>query len=38
MRRGALVRSNPTAWQASIGTKMIDRLRALALTGCNGGS
>ena len=38
MRRGALVRSNPTAWQASIGTKMIDRRRALALIGCTGGS
>ena len=38
MRRGALVRSNPTAWQASIGTKMIDRRRALALICCTGGS
>ncbi len=37
-RRGALVRSNPTAWQTRIGAETIDRLRALALTGCTGGS
>ena len=38
MRRGALANSSPTAWQASIETEMIDRLRALGLTGCTGGS
>jgi len=38
MRRGALVRSNPTAWQTRISAETIDRLRALALTGCTGGS
>ena len=38
MRRGALVRSNPTARQTRIGAEMIDRRRALALIGCTGGS
>jgi hypothetical protein len=33
-----LINSDPTAEQTRIGAEMIDRLRALVLTGCTGGS